>query len=53
MKINLHINYPDDMEALEKKASDLLSSILIEKLNSKEIDKLIKILKSNSKKINW
>lgn len=45
MKINVHINYPDNMEILEKKASDLLTSILIEKLTPEEIDKLIQMLK--------
>ena len=41
------------MEELERKASDLLSSILIEKLSPKEIDELVKVLKDNSKKITW
>ena len=41
------------MEELERKASDLLSSILIEKLKPKEIDELVKVLKDNSKKITW
>lgn len=53
LKINVHINYPDDMEALEKKAADLLSSILIKKLQPKEIDKLVEILKDDSNKIAW
>lgn len=41
------------MEILEKKASDLLASILMKKLISKEIDELIKILKDDSNKITW
>ena len=53
MKINIHINYPDDIEELERKAADLLSSILIKKLEQKEIDELVKILKDDSKKITW
>ena len=53
MKINIHINYPDDMEELERKAADLLSSILIKKLEQKEIDELVEILKDDSKKITW
>lgn len=53
MKINVHINYPDDMEELEKKAADLLSSILIKKLQPKEIDELVEILKDDSNKITW
>ena len=48
MKINVHINYPDNMERLEKKASDLLTSMLIEKFTSKEIDELIEILEEDS-----
>lgn len=53
MRINIHINYPDDMEELERKANDLLSSILIKKFGKKEIDKLIGVLKDNSNKITW
>ena len=41
------------MEALEKKAADLLSSILIKKLQPKEIDELVEILKDDSNKITW
>jgi hypothetical protein len=51
LKVNVHINYPDDVEALEKKSVDLLSSILIKKLGPKEIDELVKVLKNNSKKL--
>lgn len=53
MKINVHINYPDNMEELQRRASDLLSSILIKKLEAKEIDELVKILKDDSNKITW
>ena len=35
------------------KAADLLSSILIKKLEPKEIDQLIEILKDDSKNITW
>ena len=41
------------MEALEKKAADLLSSILIKKLQPKEIDELVEILEDDTKKIVW
>jgi hypothetical protein len=41
------------MEELQRIASDLLSSILIKKLEPKEIDELIEILKDDSKKITW
>lgn len=53
MKINVHINYPENMEELQKRASDLLSSILTKKLEPKEIDELVEILKDDSKKITW
>lgn len=53
LKINVHINYPDDMKELENKAADLLSSILIKKLNPKEIYELVEILKDDSNKITW
>ena len=51
--INVHINYPDNMEELQEKAADLLSSILIKKLQPKEIDELVEILKDDSNKITW
>lgn len=51
MKINVCINYPDSMEILEKKAVDLLSSILIEKLIPEEINKLIQVLDEDLNKI--
>ncbi|BCZ48474.1 hypothetical protein psyc5s11_45410 [Clostridium gelidum] len=53
MKINVHIRYPDNMEELQRKAADLLSSILIKKLKPKEIDQLVKILKDDSNNITW
>jgi len=53
LKINVHIRYPDNMEELQRKAADLLSSILIKKLEPKEIDVLVEILKDDSKNITW
>ncbi|OOM06795.1 hypothetical protein [Clostridium saccharobutylicum] len=53
MIINVHINYPDNMEELQRKAADLLSSILIKKLQPKEIDELVEVLKDDSNKITW
>lgn len=49
----MHIRYPDNMEELQRKAADLLSSILIKKLEPKEIDQLVEILKDDSKNISW
>ena len=46
MGIKVNIKYPDDMEELQKKAADILSSI-------KEINELIEILKDDSNKITW
>jgi hypothetical protein len=48
LKINVHANYPNNMEILEKKAVDLLVSILIEKFTPKEIDELVEILDDNT-----
>ena len=53
LKINVNISYPDNMEEIQRKASDLLSSILIKKLQPKEIDALVEILKDDSNKITW
>jgi len=53
LKINVHISYPDNVEELQKKASDLLSSILVKKLEPKEVDELVKLLKDDSNKITW
>jgi hypothetical protein len=41
------------MKELQRRAADLLSSILIKKLDTKEIDELVKVLKDDSKKIKW
>jgi len=53
LRINVHINYPDNMEELQRRASDLLSSILIKKLEPKEVDELVKVLNDDSNKITW
>lgn len=53
MKINVHIRYPDNMDELQRKAAELLSSILIKKLEPKEIDQVIEILKDDSNNITW
>jgi hypothetical protein len=41
------------MEELQRRASDLLSSILIKKLEPKEVDELVKVLNDDSNKITW
>lgn len=51
MNINVHINYPDNIEILEKKAEDLVTLIIIEKFSIKEIKKLIEMLQDNSEHI--
>ena len=53
LNINVHIRYPDNMEELQKIAADLLASILIKKLESKDIDQLVEILQDDSKNISW
>lgn len=47
MKINVNVNYPENMEILEKKAADVLASILIEKFKTEEIDELIEMLEKD------
>lgn len=55
MNIKIKIEHLDEegMEKFQEKAADLLSSILIKKLQPKEIDQLVEILKDDSKKITW
>ena len=53
MKINVHINYPDNIEMLERIVVDELASIFIEKLTRKEIDELVKALGEDSSIILW
>lgn len=53
MGIKVNIKYPDDMEELQKKAADILSSIIVKKIQPKEINELIEILKDDSNKITW
>jgi hypothetical protein len=51
--INVTINYPKDLDALTDKAIDIMSDILIKKLSTNEVEKLINILKDDSLKISW
>ncbi len=51
MSIKVNIRYPDDIEELQRKAADILSSILVKKIKSEEINELIEILKDDSNKI--
>ncbi|WP_297422695.1 hypothetical protein [Clostridium sp.] len=55
MNINVKVEYLDDegIEKFQEKAADILSSILIKKLQPKEIDELVEILKDESNKISW
>ncbi len=55
MDIKIKIEYLDEegKEKFQEKAADILSSILIKKLQPKEIDELVEILKDDSKKITW
>ena len=53
LKINVHINYPDNIEMLERIVADELASIFIEKLTRKEIDELVKALGEDSSIILW
>lgn len=41
------------MEELQRRVSDLLSSILIKKLEPNEVDELVKVLNDDSNKITW
>lgn len=55
MDIKIKIEYLDDekTEEFQDKAADLLSSILIKKLQPKEIDELVNMLRDDSNKITW
>lgn len=55
MDIKIKIEYLDEegKEKFQEKAADILSSILIKKLQPKEIDELVEILKDDSNKITW
>ena len=44
MKVNVF--WPEDMAELEKKAADILTDVLIRKLNKQEVEKLINILET-------
>lgn len=53
MKINVHMELPDDTKRMESIAADLLTSILIRKLEAKDMSIFIEMLKDDSNKINW
>lgn len=55
LDIRVRIEYLDEdgIEKFQEKAADLLSSILIKKLQPKEIDELVEILEDDSNKITW
>lgn len=53
LKINVHIEFPDDTKRMQIIAADLLASILIRKLEAKDISKFIEMLKDDFNKINW
>ncbi len=55
MDIKVKIEYLDEegIEKFQEKAANLLSSILIKKLQPKEIDELVEILKDDSNEITW
>ena len=55
MDIRVRIEYLDEdgIEKFQEKAADLLSSILIKKLQPKEIDELVEILEDDSNKSTW
>ncbi len=55
MDIKIKIEQLDEegKEKFQEKAADLLASILVKKLQPKEIDELVEILKDDSNKITW
>lgn len=53
MKITVSIDYPEDMTYLTKRAGELLAEILVKKLQPKQIDEFIDILKDEGNKITW
>lgn len=53
MKINVNIEYPEDMTYLIEERARIVSEILTKKLKSSEIKQLIKILKDDTNNITW
>lgn len=51
--INVRIEYPDDLDKFQKKAADLLSSVLVRKLQPEEMNKLIELLEDKTVDIRW
>ncbi|SKA89528.1 hypothetical protein SAMN05428976_11324 [Clostridium sp. USBA 49] len=47
MILKVKVNYPKDMKTLQDKAADTLAKILVNKLQPKEIDQLIEVLKDD------
>lgn len=53
LAIKVNIEYPQDMSELLAKAADIMSDILIKKLQPKEIKKLIELLEDEKTNITW
>ncbi|MGL4107013.1 hypothetical protein [Clostridium sp. LP20] len=53
MKINVNIVYPEDKTILYEKAADILSDILIKRLQPKEVKRVIEILEDENYEITW
>jgi len=49
--VKVIVNYPDNMEELEDKASEVLANILVRKLHPAEVTQLIEALKADNCKI--
>ena len=47
MNIKVSIDYPEDMTYLTKRAEELIAEILVNKLQPKEIDELVEVLKDD------
>jgi len=53
LKINVNIEYPEDMDYLIEKEAKIVSQILIKKLKPSEVEQLIEILEDDTKNITW
>jgi hypothetical protein len=49
--VKVIVNYPDNMEELEDKATEVLANILVRKLHPEEVSQLIEVLKADNCKI--
>lgn len=48
MILKVKVNYPKDMKIIEDKAAETLAKILVNRLQPKEVEQLIEVLKDDT-----